>query len=75
METPTNPRLIRPKSREFDSDGEYEYQEFDLADSDLRVHLNHQPDGKTALVVEREGEEQASIIADADDRLRAKTHD
>ena len=75
METPTIPRLIRPKSREFDSNCEYEYQEFDLAESGLRVHLTHQPDGKTSLVVTREGEEQASILADSDDRLRAKTQD
>lgn len=76
MNTPDYPRLIRPRDREFDSDAEYEYQEFDLADSDLKVNLTHRPDGDTTILVAREGDGvEAALIADEDDELSVKTQD
>lgn len=70
MNTPDYPRLIRPRDRKFDSDGKYESQQFDLADSDLRVNITHRPDGDSTLLVSRDGDGvQAAIIANANDRL------
>lgn len=75
MNAPDYPRMIRPRDREFDSNGEYEYQEYDLKDSDLRVHLTHRPDGDSAIVLAREGETQAALIADTDDEISVKVSD
>lgn len=74
MNTPDYPRMIRPRDRQFDSSGEYEYQQFDLADSDLTVNLTHRPDGDTTILVSGDGVE-AGIIADEDDNIRVKTLD
>lgn len=76
MNTPDYPRMIRPRDREFDSNGEYEFQEFDLADSDLTVNLTHRPDGDTTILISREGDGvEAAIIADEDDRMTARVEE
>ncbi|NHN60462.1 MULTISPECIES: hypothetical protein [Halorussus] len=74
MNTPDYPRMIRPRDREFDSDGEYEFQEFGLADSDLSLNVTHRPDGDTTILLVRDGVE-AGIIADEDDNITIKTQD
>jgi hypothetical protein len=73
MNTPDYPRLIRPRDRRFDSNEEYEYQEFDLADSDLTLNVTHRPDGDTTILISRDGDGvEAAIIADEDDRMTAR---
>jgi len=73
MNTPDYPRMIRPRGREFDSDGEYEQQTFDLADSDLTLSITHRPDGDSTVLISRDGDGvEAAIIADEDDRMTAR---
>ena len=67
------PWVIEPAEIDYAKHTACGYREFDLLDSDLRLHVTHQPDGDTAVILAREGEESASIIADADDNLRVNT--
>jgi hypothetical protein len=70
---PEIPRIIEPAERTYAKGSGSGYREFNLLDSDLRLHVTHQPDDTTAIILAVEGEESASIIADADDKLRVNT--
>ena len=70
---PDIPRIIEPVETTYAKGSGSEYRQFDLMDSDLRLHVTHQPEDVTAIILAADGEESASIIADADDKLRVNT--
>lgn len=70
---PEIPRLIEPLETNYAKGTGSEYRELNLKESGLKLHITHQPDGDTAIMLTRGGENSASIIADADDNLRVNT--
>lgn len=72
---PDIPRLIAPLETNYAKGTGSEYRELDLKESGLKLHITHQPEGDTAIILARDGEDSASIIADPEDNLRVKTPD